>query len=53
MARLIAPNGATVDVSDEKAERLLDQGFRVVGDEPAKPARRARKATVKAAADDE
>lgn len=40
MARLTAPNGATVDVSDEKAARLLDQGYRPVDD---KPARRTRK----------
>ena len=43
MARLIAPNGATVDVSDEKAERLVDQGFRAHDDEPTKPKRRTRK----------
>lgn len=28
MARLIAPNGATVNVSDEKAKRLLATGYR-------------------------
>ena len=27
MARLIAPNGATVSVSDERAEVLLGQGY--------------------------
>lgn len=27
MVRLTAPNGATVDVSKEKAELLLSQGF--------------------------
>jgi len=31
MPRLIAPNGATVSVSDEKAERLLSQGFKAPG----------------------
>jgi hypothetical protein len=31
MARLIAPNGATVNVSDEKAERLLATGYRRPG----------------------
>ncbi len=43
MPRLIAPNGATVSVSDEKAERLADQGFKSADDQPAKPARRTRK----------
>jgi len=43
MVRLIAPNGATVDVSDEKAERLADQGFKPADDQPTKPARRTRK----------
>ena len=28
MARLIAPNGVTVTVSDEKAERLKGDGYR-------------------------
>lgn len=27
--RLIAPNGTTVEVSQEKAERLISQGFAV------------------------
>lgn len=40
MARLIAPNGATVNVSDEKAARLLGQGYRSPG---AKAAKRAAK----------
>lgn len=30
MARLTAPNGATVSVSDEKAKRLLKQGYKAV-----------------------
>ena len=30
MARLSAPNGATVNVSDEKAKRLLTQGYTAV-----------------------
>jgi len=33
-ARLIAANGARVEVSDERADRLLGQGFRAV-DEPS------------------
>ncbi|WP_166436000.1 DUF7302 family protein [Cellulomonas shaoxiangyii] len=53
MVRLIAPNGATVDVSEEKAERLAAQGFRASDGDGAKPARRTRKATAKAASDDE
>ena len=40
MVRLTAPNGATVDVSDEKATRLIDQGYKPVDE---KPKRRARK----------
>lgn len=35
MARLIAPNGATVNVSDEKAKRLLGQGYKPHGAAPA------------------
>lgn len=31
MGRLIAPNGATVNVSDEKAERLLGEGYKAPG----------------------
>lgn len=31
MARLIAPNGASVNVSDEKSERLVSQGYRLPG----------------------
>lgn len=31
MARLTAPNGATVSVSDEKAKRLLSQGYTSFG----------------------
>ena len=27
MARLTAPNGSTVNVSDERAKRLLEQGY--------------------------
>lgn len=33
MARLIAPNGVTVTVSDEKAERLKGDGYRASGAE--------------------
>jgi hypothetical protein len=42
MPRLIAPNGATVNVSDERAERLLATGY--------KPADKAAKAPAKKAA---
>lgn len=31
MARLTAPNGATVSVSDEKVKRLLSQGYTSFG----------------------
>jgi len=31
MIRLTAPNGATVSVADEKAPRLLAQGFHTIG----------------------
>lgn len=37
--RLIAPNGSTVVVADEKAARLLTLGYR----QPAKQAERAEK----------
>ena len=40
MARLIAPNGATVNVSDERAERLLAQGYAAVETNKA-PAKKA------------
>ena len=35
MARLIAPNGSTVNVSDERAKTLLAQGYKTA-DEPKK-----------------
>ncbi len=38
MVRLIAPNGAVVDVSDEKALRLLDQDYTAEKKAPAKKA---------------
>ena len=43
MSRLVAPNGAIVNVSDEKAKRLLAQGFTPADSEPAKkaPAKKA------------
>lgn len=44
MVGLIAPNGARVDVSEEKAERLLTQGYTAQDEKAAKPARRTRKA---------
>jgi hypothetical protein len=34
--RLVAPNGSTVEVASEKAERLTSQGFRVADDGNAK-----------------
>ena len=40
MARLTAPNGATVSVSDEKAERLTDQGYAPVQESKA-PAKKS------------
>ena len=43
MVALIAPNGALVDVSEEKAERLLAQDYKSRDEKPAKPARRTRK----------
>lgn len=42
MARLTNPEGAVVSVSDEKAERLVKQGWKAV-DEPKKAA--AKKAS--------
>ena len=42
MARLIAPNGSTVNVSDERAKVLLTQGY-TAADEPKKAT--AKKAT--------
>ena len=47
MVCLIAPNGATVRVSGEKAERLLSQGFRPVAEPVVKPTRRTRVASPK------
>ena len=41
MARLTAPNGATVSVSDEKAERLTDQGYSPVKESKKAPAKKA------------
>lgn len=38
MARLVSPQGVTVEVRDEKAESLLDRGF--VGEKKA-PAKKA------------
>lgn len=37
MARLIAPNGSTVNVSDERAKVLVTQGY-TAADEPKKAA---------------
>ena len=41
MARLTAPNGATVDVADDKAERLVDQGYKPVEQPKKAPAKKA------------
>lgn len=41
MARLTAPNGATVEVSDEKAERLLDQGYETADAKSKAPAKKS------------
>lgn len=35
MTKMIAPNGATVNVSEEKAGRLLALGFKAPGDKQA------------------
>ena len=35
MARLIAPNGSTVNVSDERAKVLLEQGYKAASDDKA------------------
>lgn len=44
MVRLTAPNGATVQVSEEKAERLIAQGYRPADAQPqAAQSRRARR----------
>lgn len=40
MARLTAPNGATVNVSDERAKRLLAQGYKAA-DEKKAPAKKS------------
>jgi len=40
MARLIAPNGSTVSVSDERAKTLLEQGYKAA-DEKKAPAKKA------------
>lgn len=45
MPRLTAPNGATVNVSGEKAERLLGQGYTNADEAP-------KRRTRKPAADD-
>ncbi len=44
MARLIAPNGATVNVSDEKAERLTSDGYKPSEKAPPKKTAAPRKA---------
>lgn len=41
MHRLIAPNGATVEVSDEKAKRLLSRGTGFKAASSKAPAKKA------------
>lgn len=41
MTRLTAPNGSTVNVSDERAEILLAQGFKAVKSETKTPAKKS------------
>lgn len=53
MVRLIAPNGVTVSVSDEKGDRLVAQGFRSLDGQSVKPARRTRRTAPKHEPDDE
>lgn len=43
MARLIAPNGSTVNVSDERAERLLAEGYTAAKPTKAAPAKSSSK----------
>ena len=38
--RLLAPNGSTVNVSDERAKTLLEQGYKAVEEKKA-PAKKA------------
>lgn len=40
MARLTAPNGSTVNVSDERAKSLLNRGYKAADDKKA-PAKKA------------
>jgi hypothetical protein len=41
MARLIAPNGSTVNVSDERAKTLLDQGYKALDERPKSTAKKS------------
>lgn len=41
MARLTAPNGSTVNVSDERAKVLLTQGYKSAGETKKAPAKKA------------
>lgn len=41
MTKLIAPNGSTVSVSDEKAKRLLGEGYKAAGDGTKATAKKA------------
>ena len=43
MKRLTAPNGAVVRVADEKAARLVAQGYNPGPTKPASPAKAPRK----------
>lgn len=41
MARLIAPNGSTVSVSDERAKTLLTQGYKPAEDKKKTTSKRS------------
>ncbi|MGZ5422630.1 MAG: DUF7302 family protein [Aeromicrobium sp.] len=38
---MTAPNGATVNVSDERAKVLVEQGYKAVSEKPKAPAKKA------------
>lgn len=50
MTRLVNTNGVVVNVSEEKAERLLAAGGYAPADEPAKKAPAAKKAAARKSA---
>lgn len=45
MARLTAPNGSTVNVSDEKAQVLLQQGYKAADKSTSKSTSSSSKST--------